>query len=110
MGRFLGQHFLRDFNIRDKIIAAAQLTPDDRVLEIGPGQGVITEQLLKHAKAVTAVELDSGLAQKLSSWPRLRLIEGDVLDLDLTTILRSDGSTETDPLPPRSWKVVEKRK
>ena len=104
MGRFLGQHFLRDFNIRDKIIAAAQITPEDRVLEIGPGQGVITEQLLLRTPTVTAVELDRNLAQKLRAWPRLRLIEGDILELDLNAVLSGGG--ESSPLPPRSWKVV----
>ncbi|MDO5296430.1 MAG: 16S rRNA (adenine(1518)-N(6)/adenine(1519)-N(6))-dimethyltransferase RsmA [bacterium] len=103
MGRFLGQHFLKDLNIRDKIIAAAQLTDKDRILEIGPGKGVLTEQLLQRSEAVTAIELDSSLAQALRALPKLNLIEGDILGLDLTEILQG---SEQQPALPRSWKVV----
>ena len=104
MGRYLGQHFLHDRNIISKIIKAAQLSPQDRVLEIGPGRGAITKQLLELAGSVTAIELDQKLAQALSALPKLRLIKADILDIDLPALLSSDAS-ET-PAPPHSWKVV----
>ena len=106
MGRFLGQHFLKDLNIRDKIIDAAQICPGDQVLEIGPGHGVLTEILLQKAGSVTAVELDHSLAQKLENRQGLRLIEGDVLDLDLPAVLQNGTRPEAAPSQPRSWKVV----
>ena len=54
--KLLGQHFLRDKNVLDKIIEAASLTKDDTVLEVGPGLGVLTKELAKHAGQVVAVE------------------------------------------------------
>ena len=53
-----GQHFLTDKNIVKKIIAAAELAPTDTVLEVGPGLGVLTREILPRAKRLIAVELD----------------------------------------------------
>ena len=55
----LGQNFLHDGNQLRRIVAAAELKPTDRVLEIGPGLGPLTEQLLEHAGEVFAVEKDA---------------------------------------------------
>ena len=57
----LGQNFVQDPHALDKIVAAAELTPDDTVLEIGPGTGALTEQLAQIARRVIAVELDTRL-------------------------------------------------
>ncbi len=81
----LGQNFLIDRNIRDKIIDAAAITQDDVVLEIGPGVGTLTEELARRAARVTAVELDGGLAQVLRDRlpsERVWVVEGDVLALE----------------------------
>lgn len=62
----LGQNFLKDQTVIDKIVEAAQLKGDDQVLEIGPGLGVLTEALAPHAGKVVAVELDRSLAEHLA--------------------------------------------
>lgn len=81
----LGQNFLIDRNIRDKIIDAAAITQDDVVLEIGPGVGTLTEELARRAARVIAVELDGGLVQVLRDRlpsERVWVVEGDVLALE----------------------------
>ena len=83
-----GQHWLKDGAVLDRIVAAAELQPDDRVLEVGPGRGALTERLLASPAAVVeAVELDrdliAGLRQRFGHDPRLQLIEGDVLTVPL---------------------------
>ena len=61
----LGQHFLIDSEALDKIIAAAELSSSDTVVEIGPGLGVLTERLAEKAGHVIAIELDDSLAARL---------------------------------------------
>lgn len=64
--RRLGQNFLIDGNVRDRIIAAAQLRPDDAVLEVGPGAGALTLALVEQCALVVAVEKDRRLLQVLA--------------------------------------------
>jgi 16S rRNA (adenine1518-N6/adenine1519-N6)-dimethyltransferase len=83
-----GQHWLRDEGVLNRILAAAELTAADTVLEVGPGRGALTERLLaSSASAVRAVELDrdlvAGLRQRFGGDPRFSLLEGDVLAVDL---------------------------
>lgn len=61
----LGQHFLGDSRVAARIIAAAELTPADTVVEIGPGRGVLTRRLAREAGQVLAVELDARLCEEL---------------------------------------------
>jgi 16S rRNA (adenine1518-N6/adenine1519-N6)-dimethyltransferase len=79
----LSQHFLTDPDALDTIVAAAELRPGDRVVEIGPGLGVLTRRLLAAGASVTAVELDPRLAdylrRELDGVPRFELIEADAL-------------------------------
>lgn len=90
-----GQHWLRSDKILNQIVKAAALKRDgtvgDRVLEIGPGTGILTRQLLTGAAAVVAVEIDRDLcqllAQKLGQQPNFLLLQGDFLSLDLETLL-----------------------
>lgn len=82
-----GQHWLRSDTALRQIVAAAELQPSDRLLEIGPGTGILTRQLLPLAAAVVAVEIDrdlcQGLAKSLGSCPNFLLLQGDILSLDL---------------------------
>lgn len=82
----LGQHWLKDAQALNSIIAAAALSSEDTVLEIGPGLGSLTELLVKKAKSVVAVELDAQLAANLSTLVRadnLEVARGDILKFDL---------------------------
>lgn len=87
----LGQNFLIDGNIVRKIREKSGISKEDTVLEIGPGFGTLTEELLLNAKEVFAIELDQRLfpilKENFSSYNNLRLIEGDVLKLDLNATL-----------------------
>jgi 16S rRNA (adenine1518-N6/adenine1519-N6)-dimethyltransferase len=83
-----GQHWLRDELVLERILQAADLQAADRVLEVGPGRGALTERLLASPVAsVHAVELDrdlvSGLRQRFAAEPRFSLQEGDVLAVAL---------------------------
>lgn len=86
-----GQHWLRDPQILNQILAAAELSDTDRVLEIGPGQGVLTKGLVPFTQAVVAVEVDRDLVRQLrqqfQASERFYLIEGDFLDIDLMAAL-----------------------
>jgi len=83
-----GQHWLRDQQVLQEILVAADLTSSDTVLEVGPGRGALTEQLLASPAAVVrAVELDrdlvEGLRERFSGDRRFELTEGDVLAVPL---------------------------
>lgn len=86
----LGQNFLIDKNIKDKIIQIAELKSDDYVLEIGPGLGALTEDLANAAKKVFVVEKDKGLSQvlqkNLSPYKNVTIFCGDILKFDLNKI------------------------
>jgi 16S rRNA (adenine1518-N6/adenine1519-N6)-dimethyltransferase len=87
----LSQNFLADPDVLDGILAEADPAPGRRVLEIGPGLGFLTGGLLEAGAAVTAVELDRGLAaflrDRFGDDPALRLVEGDALDQDLVRLV-----------------------
>jgi 16S rRNA (adenine1518-N6/adenine1519-N6)-dimethyltransferase len=87
----LSQNFLADPDILDAILAEADPGPGRRVLEIGPGLGLLTGGLLATGASVTAVELDRGLAaflrERFDGVETLRLIEGDALDEDLVRLV-----------------------
>src|SRR5688572_12123992 len=80
----LGQHWLNDSEALDSIVAAAELAPDDVVLEIGPGTGNLTSKLLSQDVQVIAVEKDEKLAKVVPKHPRLSVLAGDILKYDLT--------------------------
>lgn len=90
----LSQNFLADPEVLDAILAEAGPGPGDRILEIGPGLGLLTGGLLASGASVVAVELDRGLVAFLRdrfeaplAAKRLRLIEGDALDQDLVRLV-----------------------
>jgi 16S rRNA (adenine1518-N6/adenine1519-N6)-dimethyltransferase len=78
-----GQNFMIDQNLVRTVAEAGRLLPDDFVIEVGPGTGTLTEELLDRAGQVIAVEIDRGLAALLRTCfadrPNFRLIEGDAL-------------------------------
>jgi 16S rRNA (adenine1518-N6/adenine1519-N6)-dimethyltransferase len=82
----LGQNFLQDESALQKIVAVADLEPADAVLEIGPGLGSLTRHLALAARTVTAVELDQNLFPALNAvlapYSNVRLVHGDILELD----------------------------
>ena len=82
----LGQHFLVDENILGVIRRLADLEPDDVVLEIGPGLGVLTRFLAERVALVHAVEIDRSLESHLPDLPNVRIELGDALQLDLADL------------------------
>ncbi len=89
--RELGQHFLVDVRALARIVAAAELTAEDAVLEIGAGVGNLTRLLAEKAGRVVAVEIDRRflpvLEAELADCPNVRLVVGDILALDLSELM-----------------------
>lgn len=85
-----GQNFLIDPRVLDKIIAAAEITKDDFVLEIGPGIGTMTQYLADAAREVTAVEIDRNLipilSETLAEYENVTVLNQDVLKTDIAAI------------------------
>lgn len=90
----LGQNFLQDPIELQKIVAAAEIQPDDAVLEIGPGLGSLTRYLALSAKTVTAVELDRNLLpvleHVLGPYPNVRLVAGDILKFSPSDLVNAN--------------------
>ncbi len=84
----LGQNFLINPDVISDIIDFAEITKEDVVLEIGPGVGFVTEQLVKHAKKVIAVELDEEAIKELEKLEcdNLQIIHNDILKTDLSEL------------------------
>lgn len=91
----LGQNFLQDNHALQKIVSAAGLEPADNVLEIGSGLGSLTRLLALSAHTVTAVELDQrlfpALQAVLAQFSNVRTVQGDILELDPTSLMDSQG-------------------
>ncbi len=99
----LGQHFMVDGAALEKMVAAARLTKEETVMEVGPGLGVLTQELAKAAGKVIAVEIDpqlaSSLQRELQDSGNVQVICADILSLDLSQIF-------SDATGPKSYKVV----
>lgn len=82
----LGQNFLSDENILNRIVSAADLRPGDEVLEVGPGLGSLTATLATQVSRVVAVELDNRLLpilkKQLASYAQVEIVHGDILQFD----------------------------
>jgi 16S rRNA (adenine1518-N6/adenine1519-N6)-dimethyltransferase len=93
--RSLGQNFLRDRSIASRIVAALDAGPDDRVVEIGPGQGALTDELFARSCVVYAIEFDrdlvEGLAARFSEKSDFHLINADALEFDFRTLQSAGG-------------------
>lgn len=85
-----GQNFLIDTHVLEKIIAAAGITKDDFVLEIGPGIGTMTQYLCENAREVMAVEIDENLIpilqDTLSAYDNVTVVNEDILKLDIAQV------------------------
>ena len=78
----LGQHFLNNEEILDETMRLAEVSPQDHVIEIGPGPGVLTERLLETGCELTSIEIDPEVCEFLrDNFPNLELVEGDALDV-----------------------------
>lgn len=83
----LGQNYLIDSNILGIIVAAAEISPDDRLLEIGPGLGALTQALLATQAKLIAIEKDQTMVAHLREYFKaLELLEADVLDINLNEL------------------------
>lgn len=87
----LGQNFLTDINVLKKIVAAAEVSEADDVIEIGPGIGALTEQLAKSAHRVLALEIDDRLLpvlkETLAPYPNVEVIHQDILKANLKELI-----------------------
>jgi 16S rRNA (adenine1518-N6/adenine1519-N6)-dimethyltransferase len=104
----LGQHFLVDGETLDTIVAVADLTPEDNVIEVGPGLGILTRELAAKAGWVIAIELDDRLAgaltKSLAGFDNVVIINRDVLGTDPAQLLRERAASV--PSGMNSYKVV----
>jgi 16S rRNA (adenine1518-N6/adenine1519-N6)-dimethyltransferase len=92
----LGQHFLVDGGVLEAILSAAGLAPDDIIVEVGPGLGILTEELAKKAGGVIAIELDDRLAallkETLASFKNVTIVNDDVLNIEPEGLLKGQKS------------------
>jgi len=106
----LGQNFLKDKSVIKKIIDVANLTTDDLVLEIGPGKGILTEELIKRTGKVIAVEIDEGLnnmlRNKLSNKKNVEIINADILKINLAELIKGSTLNRSKVEPWRKYKVI----
>ena len=107
----LGQHFLIDEEVLTLISSAAELTPTDVVMEIGPGLGVLTKELARQAGWVVTIELDSKLAailkQTLAAFNNVTIINEDILQIDPEVLFKEQREIFSPTIAsPFSYKVV----
>lgn len=95
MQKKFGQNFLIDEFVLEKIVRAAEVGPDDYVLEIGPGIGTLTQYLAYYGRQVTAVEIDTKLipvlADTLHEFPNARVINEDILKVDINRLVQEEN-------------------
>ena len=110
-----GQNYLKDINILKKIVDEVNPRPGDNILEIGPGQGALTGELLKRIDRITAVEIDNRVIEILKEkFSRLEIVEGDFLSMDLNEFtqgnkkkLRVTGNIPYNLTSPILFKLIE---
>ena len=101
LSKSLGQNFLTDKHIIDRIIEGSRIGPEDLVIEIGPGIGVLTAEAAENAKRVVAVEIDNGLIpileDTLKEYDNITILNQDVLKTDFSAIVsayKTEGKTK----------------
>ncbi|MCL2235800.1 MAG: 16S rRNA (adenine(1518)-N(6)/adenine(1519)-N(6))-dimethyltransferase RsmA [Defluviitaleaceae bacterium] len=99
--KHFGQNFLTDSHVLSKIVDGADLSPDDTVIEVGPGLGVLTKELAARAARVIAVEIDKDMAEILTDTmpENVTVIREDILKLDINTIGAASGVKVVANLP-----------
>ncbi len=94
----LGQNFLVDDSVLNDIVDGAEVNDEDFIIEIGPGVGTLTAELLKKARKVTSIELDNGLIpileQELGGYENFELIHKDALKVDFNEIIGSENNVK----------------
>ncbi len=86
-----GQNFLQDQNILRKIVDEINPQPDDLLIEIGPGQGALTEKLLEKNLNLIAIEIDNRSVDELKNkFPGLNVIQSDFLEVNLYSFIADD--------------------
>jgi 16S rRNA (adenine1518-N6/adenine1519-N6)-dimethyltransferase len=111
-----GQNYLKDINILKKIVDEVDPRQGDNILEIGPGQGALTNELLNRIDQITAVEIDNRVIENLTKkFPQLEIVEGDFLSIDLNEFtdgnkkkLRVAGNIPYNLTSPILFKLIEK--
>ncbi|MFQ9706480.1 MAG: 16S rRNA (adenine(1518)-N(6)/adenine(1519)-N(6))-dimethyltransferase RsmA [Limosilactobacillus pontis] len=97
-----GQNFLTDLNVLNNIVAAADISKDDNVIEIGPGIGALTEQLAQAAGEVLALEIDADLIpvldEVLAPYDNVTVLNQDVLEANLPELIQQQFSDPTRPV------------
>ena len=92
-----GQNFLIDSNILEKIVASAEVTKEDTVIEVGPGIGTLTQYLCEAAKKVISVEIDTSmlpvLKYTLKDYDNFKVINQDILKVDIKELLKEENVT-----------------
>ncbi len=105
----LGQHFLIDKGVLEMIVSAAEFTPTDVVIEIGPGLGVLTKELARQTGWVVTVELDNKLVgflkQELASFDNITIVNADILKIDPAALLQ-EQKVRFPSNAPFNYKVV----
>jgi 16S rRNA (adenine1518-N6/adenine1519-N6)-dimethyltransferase len=99
----LGQNFLIDHGALKKVVASAELSGEEDVLEIGAGLGSLTRLLATKARRVTAVEIDKNLVpllrEVMTPFKNIEIIQGDILDLDPRTLVEKNGYVAVANIP-----------
>ncbi len=93
----LGQNFLIDENILQKIVKGAAVSKEDRIIEVGPGIGTLTQALAQRAERVIAVEIDKNLIpilkETLSPYSNVKIIHGDILKVDFHELMEEESES-----------------
>ena len=109
----LGQNFLKDEAILQRIIESAKLSADDVVIEIGPGQGALTELLAQKCKKVVAIELDDRLVEvlqnKFKDVNNIEIIHEDILKINLVDLISNFKFQISNQIPNPSDQILENK-